>query len=379
MVVTEYEKQQMDLLTAARTCFSRDYAKSRRRFLRAARVRGAVLKSYANPNRGPAGEALATDCAWLGARNARNVLVLMSGTHGVEGFCGNGALMDALTTTKPPRGLALLLVHAINPYGIAWIRRVTEEGVDLNRNFADFENPPANPGYDALADAILPKTLSGPGFAHAQAMRRAYIAKHGLAAFNTALGDGQYRHPQGLFYGGNAPTWSHRTQAAIIADFALARRRRIAVLDYHTGFGPHGYGDLLCKHMPNTRSAALSRKLYGENLSEPFGGTTNAGQAAPGPRNGTISQFWEMKLGSRVSFIGIEFGTYDWLNVGIPALVADHWLHAQGEVRWGDPRTRRIKAALRKAFYPDTDAWREAVLWRSRQVIWMAINGLPKS
>ena len=60
------------------------------------------------------GEALATDCAWLGPKQAKNVLVLMSGTHGVEGFCGAGALMDVLTTAPAlPRGLALLLVHAI--------------------------------------------------------------------------------------------------------------------------------------------------------------------------------------------------------------------------------------------------------------------------
>ena len=110
----------MDLLTAARTCFPRDYAESRRRFLRAARAQGAALKSYVNPNRGPTGEVLATDCAWLGSQKVRNVLVLISGTHGVEGFAGGGALVDVLTTTpRLLRGLALLLVHAINPYGFA--------------------------------------------------------------------------------------------------------------------------------------------------------------------------------------------------------------------------------------------------------------------
>src|SRR5690348_10712137 len=117
----------MDLLNAARDCFPRDYAESRRRFLAAAKHHGAALRSYANPNRGPSGEALATDCAWLGPKQAKNVLVLMSGTHGVEGFCGAGALMDVLTTPPTlPRGLGLLLVHAINPYGFSWIRRVTE-------------------------------------------------------------------------------------------------------------------------------------------------------------------------------------------------------------------------------------------------------------
>ena len=369
----------MDLVTAARACFPRDYAESRRRFLRAAKARGAEIRSYVNPTRGPDGGRLATDCTWLGPRNAKNVLVLMSGTHGVEGFCGAGALMDVLTSPPSlPRGLGLLLVHAINPSGFAWIRRVTEEGVDLNRNFVDFKNSPANPGYDALAGAILPAKIEGPVYARAQKKLQAYIARHGLPAFNVAIAGGQYRHPKGLFYGGAGPTWSHRTEAAIIADYALARRRRVAVLDYHTGLGPHGYGDLLCAHMPNTRSAALSRKLFGDNLSESFDGKTNAGQAAPGARHGFASMLWEKKLGGRVAYVGIEYGTYDGLKVVRPALVAYHWLHARGPVRWQDARTRKIKAALRKAFYPDTDAWREAVLWRSRQSIRLAAEGLAK-
>jgi hypothetical protein len=369
----------MDLLKAARTCFPVDYAQSRKRFLAAAKSRGAAIASYRNPHKGPSGETLAADCAWLGPKDAGKVLVLLSGTHGVEGFSGAGAIMDVLADPpKMPRGTALLMIHAINPYGFCWIRRVTEEGVDLNRNFVDFADPPANPGYDELASAILPKTITGPAYARALAKQKAYIAEHGFTAFNVAFSGGQYRHPKGLFYGGSEPTWAHRTQAEIIADFGLARGRRVAVIDYHTGLGPHGYGDILCAHLATTRSAAMARKLYGENLSEPFAGSTNAGQAAPGARHGFASLLWEHEMGGRVSYVAIEYGTYDSLGVVRPALVADHWLHAQGPVRWNAPATRRIKAQLRKAFYPDTDAWREAVLWRSRQTIRMSLDGLAR-
>ena len=369
----------MEPLKAARSCFAKDFADSRKRFLAAAKALKAAIKSYPNPNKGPRGEALATDCAWLGPKNAEKVLVLLSGTHGVEAFCGTGCIMDAMKTRpKLPAGTALLAIHAINPHGFAWIRRVTEEGVDLNRNFVDFAKPPANPGYDELADAILPPALEGPEFEVAQKKIAAYREKHGVAALHVAFSGGQYRHAKGLFFGGFEPTWSHRTHAAIIADHELAKRKHVAVIDYHTGLGPHGYGDLLCAHMPNTRSAALARKLYGDNLSEPFGGKTNAGQAAPGARHGFASLLWEQKLGGRVAYVGIEYGTYDSLGVVRPALVADHWLHGKGPVRWKDAQTRKIKAQLRKAFYPDADAWREAVLWRSRQSIRLAMEGLAK-
>ena len=41
-----------------------------------------------------------------------------------------------------------------------------------------------------------------------------------------------------------------------------------------------------------------------------------------------------------------------------------------------DPETQRIKRQLRKQFYPDSDDWREMMLFRSRQVIRQALIGL---
>ena len=43
------------------------------------------------------------------------------------------ALLDAPPAPGP--GDALVLVHVLNPYGMAWLRRTNENNVDLNRNF----------------------------------------------------------------------------------------------------------------------------------------------------------------------------------------------------------------------------------------------------
>lgn len=366
----------MELLKAARACFPQDYADSRKRFLAAAKALRAGIASYPNPNKGPKGEALATDCAWVGSKSAEKVLVLLAGTHGVEAFCGAGCIMDAFKSRpKLPAGTAILAIHAINPHGFAWLRRVTEEGVDLNRNFIpDFANPPANPGYDELADAILPPALEGPAYAAAQQRIAEYREKNGLAALHVALSGGQYKHAKGLFFGGFGPTWSHRTHAAIIADHALAKRRHVGVIDYHTGLGPHGYGELICVHLPGTKAVARARAWWGANVTEPLAGTSIAGA-----RHGFGCRLWEAKLGDRMTFITVEYGTYDTLAVVRPALVADHWLHAQGPVDWSDRRTQAIKRKLRAAMFVDTDDWREAVLWRSRQAIRMATAGLAKA
>ena len=50
-----------------------------------------------NPASGFHGEELSIDYAWFGASDAPKVLVLISGTHGAEGFCGSGCQVGWLS------------------------------------------------------------------------------------------------------------------------------------------------------------------------------------------------------------------------------------------------------------------------------------------
>lgn len=366
-----------DLLRSVSASFSRDYAEARRKFLKAARAAGGKLRSYDNTLTGPEGEALAADCAWFGPRNAEKVAVTLSATHGVEGFCGSGAQIDWLRGDRRlPRGTAMLVVHAINPHGFAWIRRVTEEGVDMNRNFVDFTQPlPENPGYDELADAIVPAALEGPIAEAAKAKLQAYGEKHGARALGRAVSAGQYKHPKGLFFGGTAPTWAHRTHVSIIDDYGLDARKHVALIDYHTGLGRYGYGELICCHDPKGPAYARARAWWGESVSNPADGSSSSDA-----EHGFNVRLWERRLGPRkLTHIAVEYGTYDTWTVVRPALTADHWLHAQPDFKWSSPVARKIKAQIRRAFYPDQDDWREMVLWRSRQVVRQALAGLART
>src|SRR5678815_2152902 len=98
--------------------FSATYAEARGKFLEAAGGAGAELAAWSHPERGPDGGELATDVAWIGPADATAVLVMVSGTHGVEGHCGSGAQIDWLCRGEASRlaaGQAVMLVHAINP------------------------------------------------------------------------------------------------------------------------------------------------------------------------------------------------------------------------------------------------------------------------
>ena len=56
------------------------------------------------------------------------------------------------------------------------------------------------------------------------------------------------------------------------------------------------------------------------------------------------------------------------------AFRGDHWLHKYGDPL--GPEAAPIRAAMRKQFYPDTDEWKEMVLFRGHQVVRQAIKAL---
>ena len=120
------------------------FDRQRERFLSAARMADASMTEWLHPLKGPREETLVTDVAVLGDPCAPSRLVVLSGTHGVEGFHGSDcqiALLDSLRTHGVPEGVSVVIVHLVNPWGTAWLRRVTEDNVDLNRNYVAFDRP----------------------------------------------------------------------------------------------------------------------------------------------------------------------------------------------------------------------------------------------
>jgi predicted deacylase len=78
----------------------------------------------------------------------------------------------------------MILIHALNPYGFAWLRRVNEDNVDLNRNFRNFSEPLASSAaYEAIHDALVPLDWEGPARLEADAAIQEHIQTRGLAAF----------------------------------------------------------------------------------------------------------------------------------------------------------------------------------------------------
>lgn len=354
-------------------CFSESYAEARAKFCGAAAGAGGALRSWHNPHaRGPSGEALYLDTARFGPADAANMLVLISSTHGVEGHCGSGAQIAWLRTGGPaklPKDTGALIVHAINPYGFAWTRRVTEDNVDLNRNFVDHDKAyPKNDGYAALAHALLPKTWNEKGLAEAQRVLDAYAQQNGAFALQGAITGGQYSHPDGIFYGGSRPGWSNRTIRAVARE-ELGKARQVAVIDFHTGLGPFGHGELICAVPPTAKSFARAKAWYGDEMTSPESGTSTSAIVV-----GVMTDCFPQELpDAAVTPIAIEYGTYSVPEV-LNAVRADNWLHQRGNLKSDLART--LKADMKERFFPAGAKWREMVWTRADQTIGWALKGM---
>lgn len=329
---------------------------------------------YPSPARGPGDEELSTDVAWFGDERASKVGIMVSAAHGVEGYCGSAAQIDWLAA-RGYEGLksdeAMLLIHALNPYGFAWDRRVTQEGCDLNRNFVDFTAPlPRNQGYDLLADCLVPRELNGPLFIAAEAAIEEFRVAHGETAFRKARTSGQYRHPAGMFFGGFGPTVARRTLDQIVLDYAIELRRFVLVVDYHTGLGPYGYGELQCEQASGMSGYQRAVEVFCPSVTSPDLGTSSAVVLY-----GTQDDFWQRLLGDRHVYVCLEFGTYP-SEAGRAALRADHWLHAYGKAELETDLCYEIRRRVRQHSYPERADWKELVLYRSRQVQRQMIGGL---
>lgn len=357
--------------TLALSAYAADYTSAQQQFLKAATLAGATLESLPHPQRGPNGGDLAIDLAWLGPRDARRVLVLISGTHGVEGYQGSAAQIGFLkhTASSLPADTAALLIHGLNPYGFAWVRRVNEDNIDINRNYLDFSRSlPANPGYAQVHALILPDVLPSAAMDQVQQQMLVFIAQVGKAAAAKAIAGGQHTHPDGIFYGGLGLCWSNR-QLAGIAGRYLQAARVICVLDHHTGLGPPGHTELICRHPAGSRELALARAWLGTDVTSPA-----QGESASAVIDGNVRMaFGGLCPQAQVVSVCPEVGTAPETQV-LAALLDDNWLHQRGVPlsATGDG----VRQQLMAAFCPSDVAWRVRAYQRAMAVHHNALAGL---
>jgi hypothetical protein len=356
--------------------FSQSYSQARARFrdlASSARVRVATFELPVT--QGADDEVLTTDIAWLGPQAPRGAVILTSGTHGIEGYAGSAFqcwLLAQRSASWLPGDVAVILVHAINPFGFANGCRVNEHNVDLNRNFIDFSRVlPPSTGYDRLHDAIVPKEWSGETKARADEVIRNAWNDLGERGFQDAVCRGQYSHPDGLFYGGLGPSWSHSVWRNCLADLPRSIEL-LAHIDVHTGLGPFGYGEVLYTLPVDVPAFTLASEWYEELGLRAAGSRESAATTAGGTINHAVIELQGVRDTMSVS---VEFGTVEFRRM-FDALRADNWLRLRGPP--GFAEAAEIRQELARCFYPADVGWRDSMVERCDQVLTHTLAGVKE-
>lgn len=329
--------------------FSREYGEAREKFLAAAEGAGFRLLRF----RVPAEESpeLFIDFALM-RRDPKKLLLHVSGVHGIEGYVGSAIQTAALSEGFKGDGPSILFVHGVNPYGMCFYRRANANNVDLNRNYVRGERDFAvNPDYDIFNSFLNPESRWEFG----SGLVSAWIARHRMGMGRTAqtIALGQFRKPEGLFYGGKKV----EREIVLFQEFLRAHAseaREVVALDVHSGLGDFA-GELLFTDedvdpsAPAFFQAAFERELSAANPDE--GTYKNSGRFSDSIRDGLRS--------ARVRYLLQEFGTYSGRKV-LEALRRENY--AWRFHRTGSRAHVAAGAHLYDVFCPADSAWRERVL-----------------
>lgn len=363
-------------MIAAVDAFSDNYAQARRQFLAAADAADLRVDSQLHPEAGRDGEVLAMDVVLDGEPDATSVLIVSSACHGVEGYCGSGVQVFALHDREwrakaQAHGVAVLYIHALNPYGFSHIRRATHENVDLNRNFQDFTQPlPVNDAYRELQPLLLPVEWP-PSEANAVATTQ-YIESRGIHAFQAAITRGQHEFADGLFYGGVAPTWSNRTLRKVLQAYAT-RARRVAWIDLHTGLGPSGVGERICACRDDQAALARARAWWNADGTTPVTSIYDGSSSSAFLTGLMWNSIYEECPNAEYTGIAMEYGTLPPFEM-MQALRAEHWLNMHRDAP--PALANQIRQQMMDAFYINTDDWKKRIIEQASASLFQAVDGL---
>ena len=331
--------------------YSEDYTTARRRFLESADAAQATIHTLPLTTRALGNQQLSIDIAWIGSSDPSRAMIHSSGLHGVEGFAGS-AIQLALLEQPPsiPLDGAILLVHTLNPYGMAWLRRVNENNVDLNRNFITSEEQrnAASEIYRKLDPFLNPKSPPSTDLFYIKAVY--YALRYGIRQLKQAIAMGQYDFPRGLFFGGRRLEAGPSLYRTWLAENLTHLKRGFAI-DVHTGLGRSGHESLFLRSA-NLPTDALESRIGRDLISD----AANSGVGYD-MQGGYANCFNVLPEGAEMHVVTQEFGTYPSVLVLHALREENRWYH------YGDGTTLHpVKRRLKEVFAPESHVWRESVI-----------------
>ncbi len=318
--------------------------------------------------------SLSIDWIWAEPRKKENLVILSTGEHGIEGYVGAAMQRLFIQEFAPrlnPEHTGLLLVHAINPWGMEHRRKVNENSVDLNRNFIFDGNfdPALNPDYKTLAFLLTPRRPVRPlpleNLSFWGRVLRALLML-GIGRVSTATLLGQYHTPDGFFYGGVR----YEESTLVLMDLyrrALEEYEQVIQMDMHTGYGPRYQMIVIVPPVEALSSAEFSRR-FNYPLVQKI--DANEFYAISGDMGEYFYRLREARFPTKRLFAcGFEFGTF---GESLPARIRSlRAMVLENQLHWHGAVSRTAEQAVRHEFdelyFPAEPRWRQKALADGRQ------------
>jgi hypothetical protein len=313
---------------------------------------------------------------WIRAEPPKkdNLVMITTAEHGIEGYVGTAMLKVFIEEFAPrldPEHTGLLLVHALNPWGMKHRRKVNENSVDLNRNFilnGSFDTG-INLDFKQIAYLLNPQYRL-PSFAIENLRFWGRVVKSiltaGIAATSQASLLGQHHTPNGIYHGGR----SYQVSTHFLMEQyrqALQNYQNVLQIDMHSGYGPRSQMTIIVPPNDPMRSTDAGKK-FNYPLVQKIDGQEF--YAISGDMEEYFYRLRDAEFPHKGLFAcGFEFGTFgDSLLARIRslrAMVFENQLHWHGAN--SEKTAEKVFKEFEELYYPADPKWRKKALADGRQ------------
>ncbi|PYZ93065.1 hypothetical protein CR194_07660 [Salipaludibacillus keqinensis] len=351
--------------------FSETYEKSREKF----RKQLNTIKAYwpnatlENYHIGSRDQDNTTDILLADAiEEKQHLITITSGEHGIEGYAGSAIMNVFIEKHLPyvnPRTTGIRLVHGVNPWGMRNWRRVSENNVDLNRNYIrDWTSVDTTATHDVHENMFAPTEPMKDLKMHNEKLSlklATMFTMEELEQFKNTP-EGQHAYPTSIFFGGeesDEPTVKFQNNY-----FEWIKEYdHLIHLDLHTGGGPKD--ELSLNFMEGDRRSEEELKKQIDHSP-----VEKVSTSVPGDS----TQYFDEKLrklypNKQSTVCLFEFGTLEESIDGYvqctQTMINENLLYFKGVEKKEDEQ--KIKKDFRLLFYPEDESWKQQVIDKGRK------------
>lgn len=326
-------------------------------------------------------ENLVADTLYLppASKKKERLLIIVSGIHGIEGYVGSALqnlFLEENFFNQRDENLGILIVHALNPYGFKFKRRVSENNIDLNRNFDTTKElfHLKNSGYQDARELLSPESPATSGISSRMEFYFhciKSILQYSMDSLRRAILKGQYEFPNGIYYGGQNFEVQKNLLEKELLDLTQGYAQ-VLLVDIHTGYGQRGRLHLLADRTPAMDPKYLARVFSGHFLD--YGKDKDFYEVTGG-----LVVYGAKLLEDKTRYAGIvfEFGTLDSQKT-FGSLDSLYRMVRENQLRFYGARSeneaKEIQNLFYEMFYPQDPQWRESITRQFRDILSSALK-----